>query len=80
MNMPRQGLSHQFSVILVLVKVRHCSQIQESYTILLQLLFWSNNHILLTWTYSVKMHRHGGFSVVSIDIRCGVQYMDIGEI
>ena len=30
-NMPRQGLSHQFSVILVLVKVRHCSHIQESY-------------------------------------------------
>ena len=30
-NLPRQGLSHQLSVIIVLVKVRHCSHIQESY-------------------------------------------------
>ena len=47
--------------------------VQKAITILLQLLFWSNIHISLTVTF----HMHGGFSVVSKDICCGVQYMDI---
>ena len=51
---------------------------QKAITILLQLLFWSNNRISLTLIYCVTFHMHGGFSVVSMDICCGVQYMDIG--
>ena len=52
--------------------------VQKAITILLQLLFWSYNHISLTCIYCVTFHMHGGFSVVSMDICFGVQYMDIG--
>ena len=50
--------------------------VQKAITILLQLLFWSYNHISLTLIYCVTFHTHGGFGVVSMDICCGVQYMD----
>ena len=51
---------------------------QKDITILLQLLFWSNKRVSLTLIYCGTFHMHGGFSVVSMDICCGVQCMDIG--
>ena len=65
-----------FNVVCVLEQT--ASLCKKAITILLQLLFWNNNHISLTLIYCVTFHMHGGFSVVSMDICCGVQYMDIG--
>ena len=51
---------------------------QKAITILLQLLFRIYNHISLTLINCVTFHLHGGFSVVSMAICCGVLYIDMG--